>query len=81
MTDDTEAGTEKVPEDVNDCDTGADIWIVNCLSLTFEAASLALIVNVDVVSEPTASAVPDILKPELSDVPVNPVGNEPLSIV
>ena len=48
-TDDKPLGTEKVPEDVNDVTDGAFIVIVNCLSLVFEALSLALIVNVEVV--------------------------------
>ena len=59
-TDDTPLGTEKVPEDVNVCTTGAFFVIENALSLVFEAASLALIVNVEVVFEPTALGVPDI---------------------
>ena len=68
-------------EDVNDWKVGAVIVIVNCLSLVFEAASLALIVNVEVVSEPGTEGVPAILKPELSEVPDSPDGKLPLSIV
>ena len=69
-------GTEKVPEEVNDCEIGAWTVIVNSLSLTFEAASLALIVNVDVVLELTASN-PDNTAPDEVDVKEQPAGKLP----
>ena len=47
----------------------------------FEAASLALIVNVDVVLEPTAFGVHEITPPELIEESDIPAGNEPLSKV
>ena len=46
-----------------------------------ELTSLALIVNVDVVFEPTASASPEINAPELCEAKLNPAGIEPLSTV
>ena len=69
-------GTEKVPDDVNVCTCGAFTVIVNSLSLTFEAASLALIVNVDVVLEPTASN-PYNTAPDEVDVKEQPAGKLP----
>jgi hypothetical protein len=74
-------GTLNVPDDVNDCVTGAFTVIENALSLTLEAASLALIVKLDVVFEPTASASPEITAPEDVEAKLNPAGIEPLSIV
>ena len=55
--------------------------ILNALSLVFEFTSFALMVKFEVVSEPTADAVPVIIYPELVEEPDKPDGNEPDSKV
>jgi hypothetical protein len=73
----TPEGTEKVkpPVDVYDVITGAFIVILNCLSAP-PPKFVAVIVNVDVVSEPTAFGVP-LITPVLP-FKLIPVGKDPI---
>ena len=73
-------GTEKVPDELNDCDTGAFTVIEYALLVVLEAASTALTTKFEVVFEATALK-PDILN---LDTPFSfttaveaPAGNEP----
>jgi len=54
-------GTEKVPDDVNDCDTGVLFTVTaNALLVVLDAASTALNTKLYVVGADTVPAVPDM---------------------
>jgi hypothetical protein len=79
LTDETPAGTLKVnaPFDVNDSTTGALTVILNC-RVDVDAVVAAETVNVDVVFETTADAVP--VMAAVDAFKERPVGREPALI-
>jgi hypothetical protein len=72
------AGAENVsaPVDVNDVITGALTVILNCL-VTAPKLVVAVIVNVVVVSVPTALTLDQVILP-VDVLSVKPVGSEPV---